>query len=327
MTVKDWLRESQTRFRNQPLAKATRTTTDELFKGVGRRVIDSFLSDSVWDREWDVLIVLDATRVDLMKEVSPEFGEIPDEIDSRWSEASCSLDWIKRVFSDEYRNQALSAGYITANPFSGHEAQDTKSVDLQEGTDVGYLDEVWRDGWQNVGKGIETVPPEIVTDRSISAWRRREDLGINRLIVHYMQPHQPFRSRPEWTGAGSHLANLMEPGRDAEFCIWEETRCGKFDPEVVWEAYKENLSWVLTDVTTRLLRNCNARIALTADHGNGMGEWGVWGHPPGEISPAVRKVPWIQIDGLDNETISGSTRTIGKEMTDLDDKLKALGYK
>lgn len=325
MSFADWLAESRDRFREQPFRDATRETAVAFVNGAARRTIDSVLGDSVWDRDWDVLVVLDATRVDLMREVAPDVDELPDRVASRWSEASCSLDWIDRVFGDAHRADALQAGYVTANPFSGHDADAALSVDLVEGHDVGYLDEVWRDGWQDVGDGVETVPPNVVTDRAIDAWRRRDELDIDRLIVHYMQPHQPFVSRPAWLRDSSNLANLMEPGREAGFCIWEATRDGRFDADKVWEAYRENLHWVLADVTERLLLNCDARIALTADHGNGMGEWGVWGHPPGAVTPAVRKVPWLTVTGSDERTVIPDTAR-ADETDGVETQLAALGY-
>lgn len=321
MTAADWLRESRDRFRTSPPREAARESAIAFVNGAVRKSIDNVLGDSVWDRDWDILVVADATRVDLAQEVVPEYDAFPDSVDSRWSEASCSLDWIDRVFSDP---RAQDAGYVTANPLSGHDADEAESVDLREGIDVGYLDEVWRDGWQEA-RGVETVPPETVTDRAIWAWRRREQLDIDRLIVHYMQPHQPFYARSEWTESETNLANLMEPGREAGFCVWEETRTGRFDRAEVWQAYRANLEWLLDDVTDRLIQNADAKIALSADHGNGMGEWGMWGHPPGAVTPQIRKVPWVCVQGTETRSVSGSAPQV-EEPDAVADRLDALGY-
>lgn len=321
MTLADWMEESRDRFRTLPPGEAARESAVALVNGAARRTIDGVLGDSVWDRDWDILVVADAARVDLAREVIPQYEALPDSADSRWSEASCSLDWIDRVFDDK---RARDAGYVTANPFSGHEVEGTMSVDLREGTDVGYLDEVWRDGWQEA-RGVETVPPETVTDRAIWAWRRRDQLDIDRLIVHYMQPHQPFYARSAWTESETNLANLMEPGREAGFCVWEETRQGRFDREEVWDAYTSNFEWVLDDVTERLLQNADAQVAMTADHGNGMGEWGMWGHPPGAVTPQIRKVPWVPVQAVDHQTVTGTAPPTDDEVA-VEDRLGALGY-
>ncbi|NUC75061.1 hypothetical protein HTZ84_22610 [Haloterrigena sp. SYSU A558-1] len=326
MTFRDWLAESRERYQDQPVGDATRESARTLAMGASRRTIDTFLGESIWERDdWDVLCILDACRTDLWDEVAPEYGL---ETGSRWSVASCSLDWIDREFGDDAPADARTAGYVTANPFSGHSADSAMSVDVTEGEHVRYLDEVY-DEWTDVGGGVETIPPEAMTERALWAWRRRDELGIDRLVVHYMQPHQPFRSKPEWIGDASNLANLLEPGREAGPCIWEQTREGLRDEREVWEAYQDNLRWVLDDVTDRLAANCEGTIGLTADHGNGLGAWGVWGHPPGAPTPQVRKVPWATVEGVDDKTVTGSPPPAETDdaTDDIADRLEALGYR
>lgn len=86
---------------------------------------------------------------------------------------------------------------------------------------------------------------------------------------------------------------------------------------------------MLDDVTERFLTNCDAEIAISADHGNGMGEWGVWAHPPGAIAPVVRKVPWITIAGKDSQTIDARTMVETQKTTEstVEERLAHLGYK
>ncbi|UXF50885.1 MAG: hypothetical protein HQRvContig02_24 [Haloquadratum phage sp.] len=81
------------------------------------------------------------------------------------------------------------------------------------------------------------------------------------------------------------------------------------------------------EIRDRLLPGlpADATVAVTADHGNGMGEFGVWSHPPGTIAPAVRRVPvvWHEETGpresvppIDRDAVSTATT----------DQLAALGY-
>jgi hypothetical protein len=93
----------------------------------------------------------------------------------------------------------------------------------------------------------------------------------------------------------------------------------------VREAYRDNLRWVLEDVTERLLPGVSGTVALSADHGNAMGEWGVWAHPPAAVVPSVRKVPWATVEGGDRTIQVGARRPSGDAQ--LDDQLAALGYK
>jgi len=87
---------------------------------------------------------------------------------------------------------------------------------------------------------------------------------------------------------------------------------------------------VLDDVTERLLPNLDGRVVVTADHGNAMGEWGEWHHPPGALSPAVRKVPWLEIDCTDQNTVQPDVEldhTSDGSGVDTEARLEALGYR
>jgi hypothetical protein len=61
------------------------------------------------------------------------------------------------------------------------------------------------------------------------------------MIVHYMQPHQPFRSRSDWIGEDHNLANVVDTDQEAGPCIWQRYRRGEFDDEEFWTAYRDNL--------------------------------------------------------------------------------------
>lgn len=330
MTFHDWLAETKDRYHNQPPLQATKESARAFWRGGVRRTFDPWIGTPVWDRgDWEVLVILDACRVDQLQALAPEYNRLPDDVPAVWSNASASIDWIDRNFN-QCPGDAKNAGYITANPFARHSDPDVRSADLCEQT-VGHLELLYNEHWQDIGNGIETVPPEPVTDHAINAWRNRDELGIDRLVVHYMQPHEPFRSRPEW-GNGNHklLKNLVSDGATAGSSVYPRLQDGDIDLRKFWEAYQDNLEWVLDDVTDRLLENCEANIVVSADHGNGLGEWGSWHHPPGTVMPHVRRVPWLEVDGTDAETITPEVsavkpRTQTSEIAD--DQLEALGYK
>lgn len=138
-------------------------------------------------------------------------------------------------------------------------------------------------------------------------------------IVHFMQPHASFRSEPAWferaIGEDSWSAN-----------VWKRLRNGEFTEREVWEAYADNLRWVLEDGISPLQSNCDGTIALTADHGNAMGEWGFYGHPLGCPINAVRTVPWKTIDGTDEGTLRPD-RKPATDSVDITEHLEALGYR
>jgi len=325
MTLADWMQESRTRYKNHPPTDATVESARALWRGFVRRTIDPRLGRVWWHRgDWDILVVLDAMRVDLAQETFDDH-----EVGSVWSPASTSIDWIQRHFADEHRQHWQDAAYVTANPFASHDTSHAQSADLDD-KDLGHLELVYQHGFGDVG-GIKTTPPGTVTDAAIRTWREED---VDRMIVHYMQPHQPFRSRPEWESVYSNLENLAGEVNEGGPDIWHRHRQGEFDRDELWAAYRDNLDWVWADVEGRLLENVEGEVVVTADHGNGMGEWGVWSHPPGSISPQVRQVPVIgPITGRDTESVrpdpqpSADTSSALEREKNVNEQLEALGYK
>lgn len=328
MTVKHWVEKSIERYHTESATVATKESAKYFALGALRRTVGRAVGTPVWDvGEWDILCILDAARVDLMREASSEYPWLPEGIDAYWSVGSCSPDWIDRTFSDPRQ----TTGYVTGNPFSGSPADWAGNQVAED--DLGYLDEVWRDELCVLENGITTVPPEVMTAHALSAWERRDDLGIDRLIVHYMQPHQPFRSQPDWAGGRRNLMDPVDPDEHYGACPWQLARRGEIDADELWTAYRDNLCWVLDDGVAPLVHDVNCRVGLSADHGNGRGEWGIWEHPPGAVNPQVRKVPYVEIEaeGIEFDGIEPVERTtkgrIENTEIDVNQRLEALGYR
>jgi len=306
---------------------ATKRSGVALARGFFRR-IEPDVVPPVWSRDWDVLIILDACRVDQMDAVRDEYDCVRT-VDSKWSQAACSIDWIDKTFN-EYPAESKQCGYITANPFANNDTPGAQSADLDEDK-LAYFDPLYEHEWAEVD-GIKTVPPERVSDYAIDAWRDRDDLGFDRLIVHYMQPHEPYITHPEW-GSGDHeiLEDLVEGEQDhAGQSVWKLIENNNTDVTVdeLWNAGVDNLQWVMDNIQNRVVENMDADIVLSADHGNAMGEWGEWHHPPGAIAPAVRKVPWVRVDGTDTETVDPEiTRDCVDPDAGVAEQLEALGYR
>ncbi|PSQ93930.1 MAG: hypothetical protein BRD53_07610, partial [Bacteroidetes bacterium SW_7_64_58] len=128
---------------------------------------------NVYDREWDVLVVLDACRLDLLEQVEKEYSFV-ENTDSIFSVGSASLEWMEKTFREEYRSEVAGTAYVTGN---------VKSNLAFEGEELYLLDEVWKYSWD---EEIGTIRPRPITDRAIRTWR---DEHPERMIVHYMQPH------------------------------------------------------------------------------------------------------------------------------------------
>ena len=270
----------------------------------------------VWERDWDVLLILDACRTDLMREVAHEYEFVgsAENVGTHWSVASKSDDWLRRTFAPEFAEETERTAYVTGNPF-------TAKIDRP--VEPARLDEVWRYAWDD---DLRTIPARPITDRAVETWRTREELGVDRMIVHYMQPHSPFVSRPE----------LGEYGTPDDFgegfgVLWGRLR-EDLSIDEAWAAYRDNLRYVLDDVEL-LLENTDAdRVAITADHGNGVGEFGVYGHPSDVLIPSVRRVPWVETVARDaGEYVPGTERAVADEGEsdagdEVADRLRALGY-
>lgn len=262
---------------------------------------------SIYERDWDVLVVLDACRVDLIREVADEY-EFIGGIETFYSNASKSSTWMERNFGDEYAEETAGTAYVTGNPFSR----------TLTGSEFASFDEVWRYAWDD---DLHTIPARPLTDSAIDTWRRN-DSDMDRMIVHYMQPHVPFVSEPE-LGSYKGPEDFGHGFND----LWDQA--GYTIPaDRVWEAYRDNLRYVLDDVRL-LLENLDAdRIVITADHANAFGELGFWGHPSDMLLPSIRWVPWIVTSGVDRGDYE-PTLDRSEQVHDDDtvtDRLRDLGY-
>lgn len=339
--MRDWLRRTGRRLRQEPPKRALRASGHEVVAGTAGRLASAVHRrrrdpTPVWDRDWDVLVLLDGCRLDLFQAVADadDCEVLPDAsaVDALWSVGSQSAEWMARTFDARYATEMARTAYVTGNPFSAQSGDqvpgvETAALPLRQ-RDFGWLHEAWRTAWTD-GE-ISTIPPEPLTEAAIAAWRRREALAVDRVVVHYMQPHTPFRSRPRWflgsadtQGWGSltdedgdeeelPVDDLDAEDRaflealDADDAVgrdpWTRLRDGELPADEFRAAYRDNLEWVLSDVA-RLVENCDGRVAVTSDHGNAAGEWGVWSHPPGVHLPALREVPWVELAGTDRRTV------------------------
>jgi len=315
MSFNDWLQNTKERYRTQPPSTATKTSARRLLNGAFRRTLDEWIGVNWWERDdWDILVVMDATRVDLAQET------LDEPVKSVWSNASTSIDWIERHFADAYQDDWEDAAYITANPFAQNDSESARSADLDE-KPLGAFEPVYADRWTK--EPVGTTPPEAVTERAVTTWGQTD---VDRMIVHYMQPHQPFRSRPDWETVYSNLENLTTELNQGGPDIWARVRDGEMPKAEAWDAYKDNLWWVWCNIHTDLIPNVSGQVLVTADHGNALGEFGAWGHHGGMMNPHTRKVPVLgpYTTGLD---VSDTETDYAYVTGETDEQLTALGYK
>lgn len=299
MSVRDFLQTTK-EWVDEEGALGVKYAMNQAWMGLLRRSSPLFeQGTNVYEKEWDILLILDACRVDAMKEVADEYSFL-DTPDTMRSTASTSIEWMEKTFTDEYRDEIENAIYVTANQHSDS-VSELPFLDFENVYDYGWDDEVG------------TVPADVVTDVSIEAGREYRG-EYDRMIVHYMQPH--FPSIPKPIGHGNKFDN-----------VWKRLMIGRGDKDEVWESYIANLRYVLDHVDV-LLENIDAEtVAISADHGNGIGEWGVYEHPVGVPTASVKTVPWYVTTAVDERSREP------EEMSSMDvdnvnpeQRLKSLGY-
>ncbi|PSP95237.1 hypothetical protein BRC84_03510 [Halobacteriales archaeon QS_1_68_44] len=273
-----------------------------------RRHGRSLSADPVFGADWDLLVVLDACRADLWAEVVDSDSMLPVGT-TRVSPGGTSTEWLEATFGEAQPERLSSTGYVTANPYS---------ADHVDGAALGHLREVWRDAWDD---DLGTVRPRAVTDAAIRAGREHD---LDRLVVHYMQPHFPSIVDDRDDGVE------LEAFGDEPLSVWEDLRFGRRSRAEVWRAYRANLRAVLPEVEL-LLSNIDAdRAVITADHGNAVGERGLYGHAAGLALRPLREVPWAVTTAADTgrHDPPAAAAAVGETASaEVAARLERLGYR
>lgn len=323
--LKKWIADHREQLRSDPargLMHAAFTAYLGLwYTATSRRPVGTH----IYDEDWDLLIILDACRVDVLESVASEYDFI-ETVESRWSIGSHSHEWLTQTFTEDYADEIATTTYVSGNGHT-HETFVTEDYPPDETVPVCWPDWNTVDAdafdqldmlWETAHQEELGVPPRAITDRTVEV-ARDPDFDSDRLIAHYMQPHIPY------------LAAALEDDRsptDVEAKGWKLLESGDADRDEVWDLYEETLRFVLDDVEL-LLENVDAEtVVITADHGNAFGEYAIHGHPEGMLLPCVKKVPWVTTTATDEETFTptGEYYDEHAETTDIEEHLRDLGY-
>jgi len=149
-TSKEWLDEEGN--------LGTRYILNQAYIGVLRRMAPLFEEGTnIFKRDWDLLIVLDACRVDEMEEVADEYSFLNNPGTHR-STASTSGEWMRTTFTSEYTDEIRDCVYVTANPHS-EEVESEPFLDFED---------IYNYGWESESG---TFPAKTVTDIAIEKGR------------------------------------------------------------------------------------------------------------------------------------------------------------
>lgn len=249
----------------------------------------------VMEEDWDNLIILDACRYDLFKEVMDGNAWLEGFLEKKISRGSYTNMFLKENFKGRRYEDTV---YVSANPLA---------YGFKEAYNLVYVQRDEKD------ERAKTVLPETVLECALEA---NEANPKKRLVVHFMQPHYPY------VGTGKKMVN--------PFLSLSK---GEVTKEEVWSAYKKNLERVMP-VVRKLVEELEGKSVVTADHGEAFGEWAtplpirIWGHNGPRIKSLV-DVPWFIVDKKGRKRISEGT--MSRETGDASElemkrRLEDLGY-
>lgn len=234
--------------------------------------IDSSEVINLKEEEWDNLIILDGCRYDLYKELTGEEG-------SAISPGSSSSHFTSKVFGEGDWSDTVM---VTANPH----IDDSVFEDLTDRKSEDVFHAVFRTYNEYWNEEHRTVMPEDVLNHAKTANKLFPD---KRKIIWFMQPHHPFvNTELELNENAKGIKNVEGS------TVWEKAGKGEYNNEEVWEAYLQNLKYVLEYVRD-LNDVLDGKTVVTSDHGNFVGEGGVYAHPPERKERILREVPWHDI--------------------------------
>jgi hypothetical protein len=238
----------------------------EEISALGVEKVDEDAASGVCELDWEILIIVDACRHDL-------FEEIERDCDNRISLGSSTQDYIKQNWNGDHDDVV----YVTGNPmFSSARMEDLV------GKENPFF-EIFRTYEENWDDEERTCLPEDVAKDAMTANKMFPE---KKLVIHFIQPHYPFVGFEFGLDTGDAKEFMRHLGKD----VWQLASMGEISDERVWSGYKHNLSVVMKEVE-KLSETLDRDIVLTSDHGNMVGESGLYGHPRGKSWEKLRKVP------------------------------------
>jgi hypothetical protein len=271
-------------------------------------------------KDWDNLVILDACRYDAFSAQNPIDGELYPVV----SRGTNSWEFMEGNFVGRQLHDTV---YVTTNPYVGN---------LPE--NVFYTVDPILDRWD---RETGTVLPESVADAAIEAHQAYPD---KRLIIHFMQPHQPYlgptaeqcHQRVDIRGYRpyGHAARYEGMEHDQSgMNWWTAVHRGHISRAEIRQAYSETLDITL-ECVRELLSELDGRAVITADHGELLGERTApfsprrYGHSHDTHPRELCIVPWLETSADNRRDITSET-PIGFERLDdavVNERLHALGY-
>lgn len=213
--------------------------------------------------DWDNLIILDACTYELFAQTNWIKGKLEKKV----SRGSHTWMFLKENFKGYYPDTV----FVSANPF----IWDFRNCFYQ----TIYID---------------SILPEILLEYVMEVDRVYHD---KRLIVHFIQPHDPFIGKTQIEEAKKEDIN--------PFYLFAK---GKIKESILRQAYQDNLKRVLP-VIEKLVNEFTGKTIITSDHGEAFGARvpffpvRIYGHSGPRIKELV-EVPWLTIEKFPRKRIT-----------------------
>lgn len=181
---------------------------------------------------------------------------------------ACRYDVLNRLVVGYNVDEAYSRATCSPQWFRKEWTEDYGCFYISSNPHVSIFDDATNDDVVEihervpVGRGQKKTQPSLLTEKYL---QNKDD--YDRCVLHYMIPHQPYFNGPPYVcGDNGTISSYVA---DTQFFI-----------ECI-------LPTILSETHDR-------PVAITADHGELLGEDDLWGHTCGEHE-LLHSVPWVRV--------------------------------
>lgn len=251
---------------------------------------------------WDTLVVLDACRYDVFRDVYQRY--LSGNLEPVKTGVDNTGAWLKKTFPGYYDLVYVSGTpHINSWGLSLSETNNEWEWNWAAKKHFKEIVDVWDFGFD---KNVGTVRPEAITETGLK-------LSSDKKILHYVQPHFPsllleHQSRNSGEENGLRKENLNPVKKKIEKVIRRVFNdkifihlkdfigsttngyagCYLSDEGIEYH-YRKNIELALESLSRYVENRNEETVIVTADHGEYLGENGHFGHK--EMS-----VPWMRVE-------------------------------
>ena len=257
--------------------------------------------------DWDILIIIDACRFDIFKNIyTSVLGDI-GELKMVNSPAAWTVGWLKITFENYPMKDTV---LIWDHPVADRIRIIQKQIELGKTFDVRSNFKKTYDMWDiGYDKELGYLPPDLTTNKLFEELKENKN---QRIIAKYRQIHDPYLyykgetklpiKKPRYSSLRKMLYEFV-----SDEIIWTVRKKLNLMPEswlnAMWVkrgrlgiiiGYYNDLILMLGHAKKIIDAFPDKNIIVTADHGERLGERGRYSHG-GKLERIIKEVPWLEI--------------------------------